>query len=70
MGGWVGGWLNTDYKASLSPQLKLGLGLGLSLAKLKTFVNDLMGLLVEKFLELLGSHQLWVVFLIFKDQFY
>ena len=30
--GWVGGWLNTDYKASLSPQLKLGLGLGLSLA--------------------------------------
>ena len=66
----MGGWLNTDYKASLSPQLKLGLGLGLSLAKLKTFVNDLMGLLVEKFLELLGSHQLWVVFLIFKDQFY
>ena len=32
LGGGLGGWLNTDYKASLSPQLKLGLGLGLSLA--------------------------------------
>ena len=38
--GWVGGWLNTDYKASLSPQLKLGLGLGLSLAIYLTNTNN------------------------------